>query len=117
KAPDFLDDQPRMSSRATTWETTVTASGWFAAGMLLRPLQWGMAFPSVIYLAAMTIFLFRPPDLDFYHADRIALAVLVFLVALRSLALREKIPFIAGVTLPMLALAGLAVFRALREPF
>jgi len=77
----------------------------------------GLAFPSVIYLAAMTVFLFRPPDLDFYHADRIALGVLVFLVALRSLALREKIPFVAGLSLPMLGLVVLAALRALREPF
>jgi O-antigen ligase len=106
-----------MSSRATTWGPGVSSPGWFAFGLLLRPLQLGLAFPSVIYLAAMTVFLFRPPDLDFYHADRIALGVLVFLVALRSLALRERIPFVAGLSLPMLGLVVLAVFRALREPF
>ena len=106
-----------MSSRATTWGAGASSPGWFAIGLLLRPLQLGLAFPSVIYLAAMTVFLFRPPDLDFYHADRIALGVLVFLVALRSLALRERIPFVAGLSLPMLGLVVLAVLRALREPF
>ena len=106
-----------MSSRATTWDPLASSPAWFAIGLLLRPLQLGLAFPSVIYLAAMTVFLFRPPDLDFYHADRIALGVLVFLVALRSLALRERIPFVAGLSLPMLGLVVLAVLRALREPF
>jgi O-antigen ligase len=106
-----------MSSRATTWEPETSSPGWFAAGLLLRPLHVGVAFPSVLYLAAMTVFLFRPPDLYLYNADRIAFGVLVFFVALRSLALREKIPFVAGLTLPMLGLVGLAVFRALREPF
>src|SRR6266436_4868399 len=106
-----------MSSRATTWGAGASSPGWFAIGLLLRPLQLGLAFPSVIYLAAMAVFLFRPPDLDFYHADRIALGVLVFLVALRSLALRERIPFVAGLSLPMLGLVVLAVLRALREPF
>lgn len=106
-----------MSSRATTVESAAINSGCFAAGMVLRPLQWALAFPSVLYLAAMTIFLFRPPDLDLYHVDRIAFGVLIFVVALRILALREKIPFVAGVTLPMLALAGLALLRALRDPF
>jgi O-antigen ligase len=106
-----------MSSRATTWEPVAGSSGWRACGMLLRPLHLGLAFPSVIYLVAMTVFLFRPPDLDLYHADRIALGVLVFLVALRAMALRETIPFVAGLTLPILGLAGLAVLRALREPF
>jgi O-antigen ligase len=77
----------------------------------------GLAVPSFLYLAAMTVFLFRPPDLDLYHADRIALGVLIFLVALRTMALRERIPFIAGLSLPMLGLVTLAVLRALREPF
>jgi O-antigen ligase len=106
-----------MSSRATTWELGASNRGWSAFSLLLRPLQLGLAFPSVLYLAAMTVFLFRPPDLDFYHADRIVFGVLVFFVAVRSLALREKIPFIAGLTLPMLGLIVLAVARALRDPF
>src|SRR5208282_112481 len=42
---------------------------------------------------------------------------LVFFVALRTMALRDKIPFFAGLSLPMLSLLALAVFRALREPF
>jgi O-antigen ligase len=106
-----------MSSRATTWELAASNRGWSAFGLLLQPLQLGLAFPSVLYLAAMTAFLFRPPDLDFYHADRIAFGVLAFFVALRSLALREQIPFVAGLTLPMLGLVALAVLRALRDPF
>jgi len=106
-----------MSSRATTWGPAASSPGWFALGLLLRPLQLGLAFPSVLYLAAMTVFLFRPPDLDFYHADRIALGVLIFFVALRSLALRERIPFVGGLSLPMLGLVVLAALRALREPF
>jgi O-antigen ligase len=106
-----------MSSRATTWEPGASSPAWHAFGLLLRPLHLGVAFPSVLYLVAMTVFLFRPPDLYLYNADRIAFGVLVFFVALRSLALREKIPFVAGLSLPMLGLVGLAVFRALREPF
>ena len=65
----------------------------------------------------MTVFLFRPPDLFSFYADRIAFGVLVFFVALRTMALRDKIPFFAGLSLPMLGLLALAVFRALREPF
>ncbi|HWZ83055.1 MAG TPA: O-antigen ligase family protein [Terriglobales bacterium] len=106
-----------MISRAATWQPVAPSRAWFAFGLLLRPLQWGLAFPSVLYLTAMTIFLFRPPDLDLYHADRIALGILVFFAILRSLALREKLPFVAGVSLPMLGLVTLAVVRALREPF
>jgi hypothetical protein len=86
-------------------------------GLLLRPLHLGLAFPSILYVAAMTVFLFRPPDLFSFYADRIAFAILVFFVALRAMALREKIPFFAGLSLPMLALMALAVLRVLREPF
>jgi O-antigen ligase len=84
---------------------------------MLRPLQLGLAFPSTLYLTALTVFLFRPPDLDFYHADRIALGVLIFFVGLRALVVHERMPFVAGVSLPMLGLVALAVLRALREPF
>lgn len=106
-----------MSSRAASWESEAGSAGWSAFGLMLRPLQLGMAYPSILYLGALTVFLFRPPDLELYHADRIALGVLVFLVGLRSLALHEKIPFVAGLTLPLLGLVVLAVARAVREPF
>jgi|HubBroStandDraft_1064217.scaffolds.fasta_scaffold03931_3 O-antigen ligase len=90
---------------------------WRATGLLLRPLHFGLAFPSILYVAAMTVFLFRPPDLFSFYADRIAFGILVFFVVLRALALREKLPFFAGLSLPMLGLMALAVFRVLREPF
>src|SRR6202790_5784286 len=99
-----------MSSRALTWETVDNKQLWRAVGLLLRPLHLGLAFPSIIYLAAMTIFLFRPPDLFSFYADRIAFGVLVFFVMLRTLALRDKIPFFAALSLPMLGLTALAVF-------
>ncbi len=90
---------------------------WQLAGLLLRPLHLGLAFPSILYVGAMTVFLFRPPDLFSFYADRIAFGILVFFVALRTLALRDKIPYFAGLSLPMLGLTVLAVLRALREPF
>ncbi len=90
---------------------------WRAAALLLRPLHLGLAFPSILYVAAMTVFLFRPPELFSYYADRIAFGILFFFVALRMLALHEEIPFFAGISLPMLGLTALAVFRVLREPF
>ena len=106
-----------MSSRALTWETVDNSQLWRAVGLLLRPLHLGLAFPSIIYFGAMTIFLFRPPDLFSFYADRIAFGVLVFFVMLRTLALRDPIPFFWGLSLPMLGLTALAVLRALREPF
>src|SRR5271156_2814391 len=90
---------------------------WRAAALLLRPLHLGLAFPSILYVAAMAVFLFRPPDLFSFYADRIAFGTLVFFVALRAMALREKVPFFAGISLPMLGLLALAIVRVLREPF
>jgi hypothetical protein len=90
---------------------------WHGAGLLLRPLHLGLAFPSILYVAAMTVFLFPPPDLFSFYADRIAFGILIFFVALRTMALHHKLPFFVGLSLPMLALMGFAVFRALREPF
>jgi putative inorganic carbon (hco3(-)) transporter len=105
-----------MSTRAITWDSDYNPL-WQAAGLVLRPLHLALAYPSILYLAAMTVFLFRPPDLFSYYADRIAFGVLVFFVALRAMALRERFPFFAGLSLPMLGLVALAVLRALREPF
>jgi putative inorganic carbon (hco3(-)) transporter len=90
---------------------------WRIAGLLLRPLHLGLAFPSILYVTAMTVFLFRPPDLFSFYADRIAFVVVVFFVALRTMALRDQLPFFAALSLPMLGLTGLAVLRVLREPF
>jgi O-antigen ligase len=90
---------------------------WRIAGLLLRPLHLGLAFPSILYVAAMTVFLFRPPDLFSFYADRIAFVVLVFFVGLRTMALRDTLPFFTALSLPMLGLTTLAVLRVLREPF
>jgi O-antigen ligase len=105
-----------MSSRATTWNAAENPL-WLATGWMLRPLHLALAFPSVLYLAAMTVFLFRPPDLHSFYADRIAFGGLLFFITLRTMALREKFPFVASLSVPMIGLIALAVIRALREPF
>jgi O-antigen ligase len=105
-----------MSTHAITWERGVSPL-WQAAAVVLRPLHLALAFPSILYVLALSVFLFRPPDLFSFYADRIAFAVLVFAVILRAMALREKVPFFAGLSLPLSGLTGLAVVRALREPF
>jgi O-antigen ligase len=105
-----------MTSRAATWDEP-TSPLWGVVGWTLRPLQLAMAFPSVLYLSAMTVFLFRPPGLPSFYADRVAFLALVFFVALRALLLRQKVPFVPGLSLPMMCLAGLAVVRVLREPY
>ena len=105
-----------MSSHVLTWDRDDNPL-WRVAGLLFRPLHIALAFPSILYVAALTVFLFRPPDLFSCYADRIAFGILVFFVALRTMAVRDKIPFFPGLSLPLLALTALAMFRALREPF
>jgi len=105
-----------MSSRALSWDTD-TNPLWRIASWTLRPLYLGIAFPSILYVVAMAVFLFRPPDLFSFYADRIVFGALVCFVVLRAMARRERIPFVAALSVPMLLLTALAVFRALRDPF
>ncbi|HTR26957.1 MAG TPA: O-antigen ligase family protein [Terriglobales bacterium] len=105
-----------MTSRAIVWDR-LPSPLWGAAGLAIRPLHLALLSPSLLYVATLGIFLFRPPGLFSYFADRVALVVLCLIVGLRTLALHERIPFAPGITLPMLGLATLAVVRVLREPF
>jgi O-antigen ligase len=109
-----------MSSRALTWSWSWSNDEnliWRASALVLRPLHLALAFPSILYVVAMTVFLFRPPDLFSFYIDRIAFGLLVFFVGLRAMALHDSMPILPGLSLPMLGLAALAVFRALRDPF
>lgn len=106
-----------MNGRATTRNGIVTAPAWFAAGLVLRPLHLALCFPSILYLGTLAVFLFRPPDVNFYYLDRVAFCGVTFFVGLRALACREESPFVASISWPMLGLIGLAVVRASREPF
>jgi putative inorganic carbon (HCO3(-)) transporter len=65
----------------------------------------------------LTAMLFRPPDMKLYSLDRIAFAVLVFVVLLRALVLRQPLRLARPVALPMCALAVLAVAGALNQPY
>jgi len=105
-----------MHARVITWDQEEGLL-WQASEVLLRPLHLALNFPAALYVAALAIFLFKPPDLDLGHADRIAFGALCFLAALRALALRERLPFVAGVSLPMFGLVALAALRAWRGPF
>jgi O-antigen ligase len=61
--------------------------------------------------------LFRPPDLQLYHLDRIAVLVLVIVVLLRTLLLRQTIWAAGPVTWPMLGLLLLALSGLLSQPY
>ncbi len=84
-----------------SWTREATGSAAVAA---VRPAQAIMAAPSLLFVATLTVMLFRPPDLQFYSLDRIAFVLLVMVAVLRGLILRQPLWIVKGVTLPMLGL-------------
>ena len=86
-----------------------------AIRIVLAPLNAVINSPVLIFLAALTAMLFRPPDLKILPIDRIAFAVLVCTIALR-LCLRRDHLHTHAATWPMLALMLLALFGAIQEP-
>jgi putative inorganic carbon (hco3(-)) transporter len=61
--------------------------------------------------------LLRPPNLDFYFVDRMALAVLGFAVLLRALLLRQSLWNRSSVAWPFLALLLLAFASLVGQPY
>lgn len=81
------------------------------------PLQALMAAPAMLFLATLAVMLFRPPDLQFYWADRIAFALLVFVVVLRILLLRRPLTIADPAIWPMAALILMSLASLLLEPY
>ncbi len=92
-----------------------------AAGIALlsvvRPLHALLAEPSLLFIGTLAVMLFRPPDVQFYSLDRIALFALIFVVLLRTLALQQPLLIARPVTLPMLGLLTLTFCSVLVEPY
>ncbi len=84
---------------------------------VIRPLHALLAEPSLLFIATLAVMLFRPPDVQFYLLDRIALFALIFVVLLRTLALQQPLRIAGPVTLPMLGLLSLAFCSVLVEPY
>lgn len=82
-----------------------------------EPFYLVLSEPSWIFLAGLGIFLFRPPDLDLFHLDRIAFGLLIFVGLMRIFLLKEKLPWIRSVSLPMAGLLLLSLYSALAQPF
>jgi O-antigen ligase len=82
-----------------------------------RPLHALLAAPSLLFLAALAVMLFRPPDLQFYSLDRVAFGLLVVVVLLRALALQQSLRVTGPVTWPMLALLLLTLYGVIVQPY
>jgi O-antigen ligase len=85
--------------------------------LALRPLHALMSAPSLLFLFALAAMLLRPPNLDFYFLDRIALAVLTFAVLLRALLLRQPLWNSSPVGWPLLVLLLLAFASLVGQPY
>src|SRR5207245_7194384 len=90
---------------------------WSTVAVAVRPLHALIAAPCLLFLATLTLMLFRPPDLQFYAADRIAFLLLVMIVLLRASILRQPFWIIRSVSLPMIGLLLLACSGVLTQPF
>ena len=80
-------------------------------------LQALVASPSVLFLTALGMMLFRPPDLHLYEMDRIALGVLIYFVLLRALLLKQRLQFAGSVQWPLLAIVVWSLFRLVSQPY
>lgn len=98
----------RSSGQQALCEVTIIA---------VRPLQTLLAAPCLLFLITLVIVLFRPPDLQFYALDRIAFLLLVSIVLLRAFLLRQPLPIVPSITLPMLLLLALALSSAISQSF
>lgn len=68
-------------------------------------------------MATLAVFLFRPPDLELHHLDRVAFGVLVTALILRLFLLRQKLPWVSSISWPMAGLLLLALYAPLTQPF
>ncbi|MGA9800805.1 MAG: O-antigen ligase family protein [Terriglobales bacterium] len=100
-----------------TLRNSVPALAHWSVVTAFRPLHALMAAPEALFLATLAIMLFRPPDLQFYWLDRIAFLLLLFVVALRMLALRRRATIANPVMWPMAALLLLGLCSLLVQPY
>lgn len=90
---------------------TPTAGRALAATVVAVPSRLFHAFvshPAWLFLVALTVILFRPPDLQLYEMDRIAVLALTYFVVVRALVRKQSFRIFDPVSLPLLGLTVLA---------
>src|SRR3954466_10695982 len=91
----------------------------FVSGLIsnaLRVLYSLISAPEVMFLAALTAMLFRPPDLKALPIDRVAFVALLAVTGIRLVLTRNRLR-IYSATLPMLLLGLLALEGVLAQPY
>jgi O-antigen ligase len=104
-----------LSATQITLARSVKVSS--AAGIPSRIFYTFVSNPVLLFLTALAIILFRPPDLSFYEIDRIAIVALTYFVILHAFLHRQILPLAKSVNLPLLSLLAFALFRVLTEPY
>lgn len=91
----------------------------FGAALIGAPVRLMHGFisaPVLMFFAALTAMLFRPPDLKSFPFDRVAFVALVGCVAFRHCVGRERLRTYPA-TWPMLALMMLGLCSVLEQPY
>jgi hypothetical protein len=88
-----------------------------ASAAVVRPLQALIAPPSLLFLATLTLMLFRPANIGLFPFDRIAFLLLALVILMRVLLLKEELPLSFSFTLPMLGLSALALAGNWKEAY
>lgn len=104
-----------------TWEGVASV----CVKALLRPIQLLVSAPAILFLAALTAMLMRPPDVEFFPIDRLVFGLLIFGVVVRMLVLRRGPGQEHGqewfrfqrATWPMLGLTLLATLSLASQPY
>ncbi len=113
-----MEAAPRVaSSGQITLRNSVPALAHWTVVTAFRPLHALMAAPAMLFLATLTIMLFRPPDMAFYWLDRIAFLLLMAVVLLRALVLRRRLTIAAPAMWPMAGLLLLALGSLLAQSY
>jgi O-antigen ligase len=106
-----------MSAGGQALARSLPEAGRWTLVAVFRSLHALIVAPSLLFLATITVMLFRPPDIQLYWLDRISLLLLVFVVLLRALVLRQSLRVAGLLTWPMFSLLLLALFSLLAQPY
>ncbi|MBZ5650147.1 MAG: O-antigen ligase family protein [Acidobacteriia bacterium] len=113
-----MEAVPRLASTGQiTLRNSVPALAHWTVVTAFRPLHALMAAPAMLFLATLTVMLFRPPDTRFCWVDRIAFLLLVFVALLRVLVLRRRPTIAAPAMWPMAGLLLLALGSLLAQSY
>jgi putative inorganic carbon (HCO3(-)) transporter len=106
-----------LSSRALACSGAHSGLVERSAKALLCPAQLLFSTPCFLFLVSLVAMLLRPPDVQFYQADRIAFGLLLLGVVGRAVVLRQPVFVFERASWPMVGLIVLALASVLGQPF